>query len=84
MFSKGKYVSFGRLNTMVCFPETLSHQEMANLLSSRLGEPQSAGFFQVIDSGDGAKFEAYGESTSLRLKSSEKDSSYMNSQFGCN
>ena len=84
MFSKGKYVSFGHLNTMVCFPETLSHREMAALLSNHLGEPQSAGFFQVIGIGDGAKFEAYGGSTSLRLLSSDEDSSYMNSQFGCN
>ena len=83
MFSKGKYVSFGRLNTMVCFPETISHRDMAVMLQNQLGAPVSAGFFQVIDAGDGAKFEAYGESTSLRLKSDPKDSSYMNSQFGC-
>ena len=75
-----KYIIFKSLNTPILFPETLSHADIA----SKIGlEPISAGFWVVTPSsnGSGVKYEAFGESFTLGLKSREEDTEILNRYF---
>jgi hypothetical protein len=74
MFGASKYVvgeirdGLFKAEVAICFPDTISHANMARRLFD--GSPTSAGFFSI----DGNVVSAYGESTSLGLKSNpEKD-----------
>lgn len=75
----GKYIVFRKMNP-VCFPESLSHKEVAHQMKNLCGEPTSAGFFYIDSDG---RFCAYGVSTSLGIESqAEEDSRLMNFNFG--
>lgn len=68
--------------TPFLFPETLSHSNVA--YSIGLGsKPISAGFWTVRpnEDGNGVRYEVYGESFTLNLKSRKEDSEILNRFF---
>jgi len=68
-----KYIVFD-YNIPVLFPDYAVHAEVASEMKDRYGDPTSAGF--VARNADGT-FSAYGESTSLDIKSDPKRDSQL-------
>ena len=65
-------------DTCIMFPKWVSHHEM----SMHRGKVLGAGFVDIQVTPEGVVYQAYGESTSLGIKSREEDSVLLNRQFG--
>lgn len=66
-----KYIIFdtGAIGAPVIFPPTISHDEMAQFMSTHLGEPKTAGYIGM----DSGEIVCFGESMSLGIYPGEFD-----------
>ena len=77
MFSKAKYIVIDGMSPIV-FDETRSHAEVKRALAPHR-ECTGAGFCHINDTG---AYVCYGESTTLRIRSSPNDSTILNYNLG--
>ena len=77
--NKMKYiiVDNGLYNSVIIFDHIVKHNEMAQKMHA-IESVVSAGFIEIVD----GKFQCYGRSVSLDIKSRPEDSDYINKFMG--